>query len=228
MPDRDIIVALTADEEGGGPYNGVAWLLKNKRDLIDAEYCLNEGGWGESSAGKQIANDVQVSEKYVINFRLEVRNKGGHSSLPVADNAIYHLAGALDRLSKFEFPLKTNEVTQAYFAHDGEDRRRGRSRPIWRRSPTATPRAMERVARGAHRVERDAAHHVRGDAARGRTREERAAAAGGGERELPGAARRHSRSTSRAPCRKCSPTTRSDHDRRRASTADHHRRCATI
>src|SRR6478672_10371410 len=114
-PDRDIIVALTADEEGGGPYNGVAWLLKNKRELIDAELCLNEGGWGESVAARRISNDVQLSEKYVINYRLEVTNKGGHSSLPVADNAIYHLAGALERLSKFAFPVKTNEVTQAYF-----------------------------------------------------------------------------------------------------------------
>src|SRR5690349_2324419 len=114
-PDRDIIVALTADEEGGGPYNGVQWLLKNKRDLIDAELCLNEGGWGEAVAGTRVANDLQVSEKYVVNYRLEVHNKGGHSSLPVADNAIYHLAGALDRLSKFGFPLKTNEVTREYF-----------------------------------------------------------------------------------------------------------------
>jgi len=114
-PDRDIIVALTADEEGGGPYNGVEWLLKNKRDLIDAEYALNEGGWGESVNGTKLSNDVQVSEKYVINYRFEVRNKGGHSSLPVADNAIYDLAGALDRLSRFAFPLKTNDVTRAYF-----------------------------------------------------------------------------------------------------------------
>jgi acetylornithine deacetylase/succinyl-diaminopimelate desuccinylase-like protein len=114
-PDRDIIVALTADEEGGGPYNGVAWLLKNHRDLIDSEFALNEGGWGEESKGKKISNDLQVSEKYVANFRLEVRNKGGHSSMPVADNAIYHLAAALQRLSNFGFPLKTNEVTAAYF-----------------------------------------------------------------------------------------------------------------
>jgi acetylornithine deacetylase/succinyl-diaminopimelate desuccinylase-like protein len=114
-PDRDIIVALTADEEGGGPYNGVDWLLRTHRQLIDAEFCLNEGGWGESVNGTRIANDVQVSEKYVINYKLEVRNKGGHSSLPVADNAIYHLAGALDRLSKFAFPLKTNDVTREYF-----------------------------------------------------------------------------------------------------------------
>ena len=114
-PDRDIIMALTADEEGGGPYNGVQWLIKNKRDLIDAEFCLNEGGWGEMSGGRRISNDVQVSEKYVVNFRLEVRNKGGHSSMPVDDNAIYHMAGALDRLAKFSFPLKTNEVTRGYF-----------------------------------------------------------------------------------------------------------------
>jgi len=114
-PDRDIIVALTADEEGGGPYNGVDWLLKNHRDLIDSEFALNEGGWGEESKGKKISNDLQVSEKYVINFRLEVRNKGGHSSMPVADNAIYRLAAALQRLANFGFPLKTSEVTAAYF-----------------------------------------------------------------------------------------------------------------
>jgi acetylornithine deacetylase/succinyl-diaminopimelate desuccinylase-like protein len=115
-PDRDIIVALTADEEGGGPYNGVQWLLKNRRDLIDAELSVNEGGWGEEAGGRKLSNDVQVSEKFVVNYRLEVRNKGGHSSMPVADNAIYHLAGALERLSKFAFPLKTNEVTAKYFS----------------------------------------------------------------------------------------------------------------
>src|SRR5260370_14584133 len=114
-PDRDIIVALTADEEGGGPYNGVDWLLKNHRDLIDSEFALNEGGWGEESKGKKISNDLQVSEKYVVNFRFEVRNKGGHSSMPVADNAIYRLAAALQHLSSFGIPLKTNEVTAAYF-----------------------------------------------------------------------------------------------------------------
>jgi acetylornithine deacetylase/succinyl-diaminopimelate desuccinylase-like protein len=145
-PDRDIIVALTADEEGGGPYNGVQWLLKNKKDLIDAEYCVNEGGWGQSVAGKRISNDVQLSEKYVINFRVEVTNKGGHSSLPVADNAIYHLAGALDRLSKFAFPLETNEVTQAYFRALAkiED---PSIRPDLAKAADRDPAAMERVAK---------------------------------------------------------------------------------
>ena len=144
-PARDIIVALTADEEGGGPYNGVAWLLKNHRNLIDAEFALNEGGWGELAGGKRISNDLQVSEKYVINFRLEVRNKGGHSSMPVPDNAIYHLAGALDRLAKFGFPLKTNEVTKAYFAAMAkiED---GARRELLTQVAAGNRQAMERAA----------------------------------------------------------------------------------
>jgi acetylornithine deacetylase/succinyl-diaminopimelate desuccinylase-like protein len=115
-PDRDLILALTADEEGGGPYNGVDWLLKNHRDLIQAEYCLNEGGRGEIDNGKKIANDMGLAEKTYADFRLEVRNKGGHSSRPVPDNAIYHLAGALYRLSTFAFPMQLNEVTRAYFS----------------------------------------------------------------------------------------------------------------
>jgi acetylornithine deacetylase/succinyl-diaminopimelate desuccinylase-like protein len=115
VPDRDIIVALTADEEGGGPFSGIQWLLKNHRNLIDAEFALNEGGYGELSHGAKLSNDLQAAEKYMVSFRFEVHNKGGHSSLPVADNAIYHLAGALTRLGAFGFPLKTNEATAAYF-----------------------------------------------------------------------------------------------------------------
>ena len=188
-PDRDIIVALTADEEGGGPYNGVAWLLKNQRDLIDAEFCLNEGGWGESVAGKRISNDVQLSEKYVINYRLEVTNKGGHSSLPVPDNAIYHLAGALDRLSTFAFPLKTNEVTQAYFRAMAKIEDASVRSDLTKAADGVSGRDGTRGARD-HRLERDAADDVRGDAARRRTREKRAAPTRGGERELPRPARR--------------------------------------
>jgi acetylornithine deacetylase/succinyl-diaminopimelate desuccinylase-like protein len=114
-PDRDIIVALTADEEGGGPYSGIQWLLKNHRDLIDSELALNEGGYGEIARGRKIANDLQAAEKYMVTFHLEVHNKGGHSSLPVPENAIYHLAGALTRIGDYGFPLKTNEATSAYF-----------------------------------------------------------------------------------------------------------------
>jgi acetylornithine deacetylase/succinyl-diaminopimelate desuccinylase-like protein len=114
-PDRDLIVALTADEEGGG-YNGVRWLIENHRDLIDADYAFNEGGGGEMVNGKRISLNVQLAEKYVMNIRVEVRNKGGHSSVPEPDNAIYQLAEALTKLSKFAFPMKTNDVTKNYFA----------------------------------------------------------------------------------------------------------------
>jgi acetylornithine deacetylase/succinyl-diaminopimelate desuccinylase-like protein len=144
-PDRDIIVALTADEEGGGPYNGVDWLLKNHRDLIDAELALNEGGWGEESKGKKISNDLQVSEKYVLNFRFEVRNKGGHSSMPVHDNAIYHLAGALSRLGDFSFPLKSNEVTAAYFQQMSKIET-GAIKDDLRKAASGSQESMERVA----------------------------------------------------------------------------------
>ena len=144
-PDRDIIVALTADEEGGGPYSGIQWLLKNRRELIDAEYALNEGGWGESLDGKKISNDVQVSEKYVINYRFEVHNKGGHSSLPVPDNAIYRLAVALEHLANFGFPLKTNEVTAAYFKQMSKIET-GPSREDLARAAEGTQEAMTRLA----------------------------------------------------------------------------------
>lgn len=114
-PNRDIIVALTADEEGVSPYNGVVWLLKNDKSLINADFALNEGGWGDLNKGVKRSNNLQVSEKYIINFRLTVTNKGGHSSLPTNDNAIYHLANALTKISTLYFPLKTNAVTNAYF-----------------------------------------------------------------------------------------------------------------
>jgi acetylornithine deacetylase/succinyl-diaminopimelate desuccinylase-like protein len=153
-PSRDIIVALTADEEGGGPYNGVTWLLKNKRELIDANLCLNEGGGGMMVAGKKIANNIQVSEKSYADFNFEVRNKGGHSSVPVPDNAIYRLAAALDKLSHFGFPLKTDEVTRAYFremakVEDGAFR--ATLKTVAGGSPGAAREAMQRIAAASPR-----------------------------------------------------------------------------
>lgn len=114
VPDRDIIVALTADEEGG-PDNGVEWLLANRRELIAAEYAFNEGGGGRVKDGVRLSHDVQASEKKVQNFTLEATNPGGHSSVPVRDNAITHLADALVKLGAFDFPVHLNEVTRAYF-----------------------------------------------------------------------------------------------------------------
>jgi len=148
-PQRDIIVALTADEEGGGPFNGVIWLLKNKRELIDADLCLNEGGGGVMVNAKKIANNIQVSEKSYADFKLEVHNRGGHSSVPVPDNAIYHLATALERLSRYGFPLKTDEVTRAYFREMAKVEDRSLKDDLVKiadGSPEAAHDAMQRVA----------------------------------------------------------------------------------
>ncbi|MGH9709719.1 MAG: M20/M25/M40 family metallo-hydrolase, partial [Candidatus Acidiferrales bacterium] len=114
-PDRDLILALTSDEEGGDS-NGVSWLLEKHRDLIDAEYCINtDGGDFQLKDGKPLLASIQTSEKIYGDFQLQVRNKGGHSSLPVPDNAIYHLASGLVRLSKYQFPVQLNETTRAFF-----------------------------------------------------------------------------------------------------------------
>src|SRR5262252_6853563 len=115
-PDRDLILALTADEEGGR-YNGIDWLLREHRDWIDAEYCINlDGGEFEKLGGKRVLVGLQASEKVYADFQLETTNSGGHSSVPGADNAIYELAEALTKIEKFSFPVEINEVTRNYFA----------------------------------------------------------------------------------------------------------------
>jgi acetylornithine deacetylase/succinyl-diaminopimelate desuccinylase-like protein len=116
-PDRDIIVALETDEEiFDHDALGIQWLLRNHRDLIDAEFALNEGGGVYLKDGKASRVSVQTSEKVPVTFSLEVKNSGGHSSVPRRDNAIYRLAEGLVRLSRFEFPLHLNETTRAWFA----------------------------------------------------------------------------------------------------------------
>jgi acetylornithine deacetylase/succinyl-diaminopimelate desuccinylase-like protein len=120
-PDRDIIVALETDEEiGDGRTLGIRWLIKNHRDLIDAEFALNEGGGVGLKRGKPIRNAIQTSEKMSLSYRLEALNKGGHSSVPSPDNAIYHLAEALAKLAKFSFPLNLNATTRLYFERAAE------------------------------------------------------------------------------------------------------------
>ena len=113
-PDRDLILALTADEEGGGS-NGVRWLIANHKDLVDAAYALNEGGGGALRDGKPFINSVGAAEKVSANFTMSTANKGGHSSVPRDDNAIYELAEALTKVAKYQFPVMLNEVTKAYF-----------------------------------------------------------------------------------------------------------------
>lgn len=119
-PKRTIKMALTCGEETNGAFNGTQWLAANKRDLIDAEFALNEGGGGDSDGkGKVIGQSVQVGEKTFANFRLETRNPGGHSSAPMPDNAIYELARALSRIEAHDFPVEMTDVTRRYFAEAG-------------------------------------------------------------------------------------------------------------
>jgi acetylornithine deacetylase/succinyl-diaminopimelate desuccinylase-like protein len=115
VPSRDIILAMTADEEGGTS-NGVDWLIQNHRDLIDAEFVLNHDGGGVCLVHCQTAfMAVDAAEKVYGDFALTARNPGGHSSLPVPDNAIYELAAALTRISQFQFPFELNNTTRAYY-----------------------------------------------------------------------------------------------------------------
>lgn len=115
LPERDIIVALTENEEGGN-YNGIQWLLANRRDLINAEYCINpDGGGGDIKNGREIIMAIQTSEKVYADFSLETHNRGGHSSLPVKNNAIYRMSEALTRLSNYDFPLNLNETSRMFF-----------------------------------------------------------------------------------------------------------------
>src|ERR1700674_5576701 len=115
-PERDIILALTADEElSDSPHDGPHWLLDNHRDLIDAEFALNEGGGAALKDGKPSRLDVQLAEKVYQTYRLEAKDPGGHSALPKQENPIYRLAHALSRLAGFDFPVALNAVTRAYF-----------------------------------------------------------------------------------------------------------------
>jgi acetylornithine deacetylase/succinyl-diaminopimelate desuccinylase-like protein len=116
QPDRDLILALTADEEAGNA-NGVDWLLKEHKDWIDAEYCINlDGGEFERLRGERVLAGLQASEKVYADYQFETINPGGHSSIPGPDNAIYELAAALSKLEKFSFPVEINEVTRSYFS----------------------------------------------------------------------------------------------------------------
>ncbi|MBN8734539.1 MAG: M20/M25/M40 family metallo-hydrolase [Acidobacteria bacterium] len=120
-PDRDLILALTAGEEGGAEPNGVDWLLKNRRDLIDAEFCVNvDAGGPQARDGRLASYTMQAAEKTFLSLSMTARNPGGHSSQPRADNAIYDLAEALLKLRAHQFPVMLNDVTRAWFSATGE------------------------------------------------------------------------------------------------------------
>lgn len=126
-PRRTIKLALTCGEETSTAFNGAKWLAENRRDLIDAEFALNEGGSGRTDkpleeGGRVVLQTIHVGEKTPVNYRVEATNPGGHSSMPVRDNAIYELSDALVRLRDYEFPVMLNDTTRAFFAKAGAAR----------------------------------------------------------------------------------------------------------
>ena len=119
-PRRSIKMALTCGEETSTAFNGAGWLASHERALIDAEFALNEGGGGRLDAkGKPLVLTIQAAEKFPQNYKLEVTNIGGHSSRPVPNNAIYHLAAGLTKISAYQFPIQASDITKQYFAKMG-------------------------------------------------------------------------------------------------------------
>jgi acetylornithine deacetylase/succinyl-diaminopimelate desuccinylase-like protein len=122
-PKRTIKMALTCGEETTYAFNGADWLAKNRPELISAAFALNEGGGGRTDGhGRLLVESIQVGEKAAQNYRLETVNAGGHSSIPIRDNAIYELADALAKVRDFEFPVKLTETTRVFFAKAGAAR----------------------------------------------------------------------------------------------------------
>ena len=149
VPDRDIILALTADEEGGKS-NGVDWLLKNHRELIDAEFALNPDAGGVRPDKPQIVG-FEATEKLYADFQVLATNAGGHSSLPIPDNAIYHVADALTALQKWTFPFELNTVTREYFTQMAKietGQTAADMRAILATPPD--PKAIERLSQDTH------------------------------------------------------------------------------
>lgn len=123
QPKRTIKLALTCGEETNYAFNGADWLAKNRPELISAAFALNEGGGGRTDGhGKLVVQSIQVGEKASQSFRLETVNAGGHSSIPIRDNAIYELSDALIKVREYEFPMKLSETTRSYFAKAGAAR----------------------------------------------------------------------------------------------------------
>lgn len=119
QPNRDLVIALTSDEESGGS-NGIRWLLENHPGMLQGALAINEGGYGMLQDGKPLANTIQIAEKIFASFSVTARNPGGHSSLPRDDNAIYDLAEALLRIKAYKFPVEVNEVMSVSYRRQAE------------------------------------------------------------------------------------------------------------
>jgi acetylornithine deacetylase/succinyl-diaminopimelate desuccinylase-like protein len=114
-PKRDIKLALTCGEETPDTFNGVKWLLETHREAMDAGFALNEGAGGRLNGDNRVYLGIQAGEKVYQDYTLEVTNPGGHSSRPVKDNAIYHLAMGLSKIGAYDFPAHLNEATRLHF-----------------------------------------------------------------------------------------------------------------
>ena len=149
-PSRDLILALTADEESGTA-NGVDWLLQHHRELIDAEFVLNHDGYSVvMDRGKPLFYELDGTEKVYGDYLVTATNRGGHSSLPRPDNAIYELMNGLARLAKYEFPFELNSVTHGYYEQLAKIETGERARDIQAiLKVPADPAAVARLSRDA-------------------------------------------------------------------------------
>ncbi|MEP7005238.1 MAG: M20/M25/M40 family metallo-hydrolase [Sphingomonas bacterium] len=145
-PKRTIKLALTCGEESGARMNGAQWLAENRPDLIAAEFALNEGGGGTTDGhGKVIGQAIQIGEKSNRAFELETTNIGGHSSIPIDDNAIYELADAIEKLRAYKFPVHFNDTTRAYFARAGAEQKDAAGRAMVALAANPADRAAEAI-----------------------------------------------------------------------------------
>jgi acetylornithine deacetylase/succinyl-diaminopimelate desuccinylase-like protein len=153
-PKRTIKLALTCGEETTFAFNGAQWLANNKPELIAAAFALNEGGGGRTDGhGKLLVESIQVGEKAAQNYRLETVNAGGHSSIPIRDNAIYELADALTKIRDHEFPVKLSDTTRAFFAKAGAARSDELGRAMVALSQNPADKAAEAI------VSKDRSYH---------------------------------------------------------------------
>ena len=184
-PKRDLILALTADEEGG-KFNGAEWLVRQHRELVDAAYVINpDSGGVELDHGRAVVADVEATEKVYSDYQITATNRGGHSSLPRPDNAIYELTAALNKLAAYTFPFEMNEVTRTYFTNLAEQETGQTAADM--RAILATPPDLAAAARLERRakLQRQLPHYLRGYAAQCRPRQQRASADCPGQRQLP-------------------------------------------
>ncbi len=147
VPRRTIKMALTCGEETTYAFNGANWLARNKPDLIAAEFALNEGGGGRTDGkGTLVVQSMQVGEKAVQNFKIEATNPGGHSSIPVRENAIYQLGDALGKIRDHEFALEMTDTTRAFFSKAGAARNDATGAAMVALSKDPTDKAAEAIA----------------------------------------------------------------------------------